>query len=298
MSVTRQGNPHPIVINWHVTESCNYRCHYCYAKWQRPDRTDLIRNSGATKALLEALYSHFGFSVAGAPRLNFAGGEPLLYAKRLLAAMALARSIGFEVSLISNGSRLSERLMAELAPQLTLLGLSIDSAMPNVLSAIGRHDIRGVRLNLGMLARYVSQARRINPRLKLKINTVVCSAKWQEDLSNVIRELTPQRWKVLRMLPVLSRELEASDQQFRDFVERHRSLGNVLAVEDNDDMVGSYIMVDPYGRFFQNREASSGYDYSPPILEVGPAQAFSKIRWSRPKFVRRYARFSHGRPEF
>ncbi len=22
----------PIVINWHVTEACNYHCGYCYAK--------------------------------------------------------------------------------------------------------------------------------------------------------------------------------------------------------------------------------------------------------------------------
>ena len=22
-----------LTINWHVTEACNYRCQYCYAKW-------------------------------------------------------------------------------------------------------------------------------------------------------------------------------------------------------------------------------------------------------------------------
>lgn len=42
----------PIVINWHVTEACNYHCGYCYAKWQRVDRTDLIRDAAATEALL------------------------------------------------------------------------------------------------------------------------------------------------------------------------------------------------------------------------------------------------------
>lgn len=31
----------PVVINWHVTEACNYHCGYCYAKWQRLDRKDL-----------------------------------------------------------------------------------------------------------------------------------------------------------------------------------------------------------------------------------------------------------------
>lgn len=281
----------PVVINWHVTEACNYRCGYCYAKWQRPDGRDLIRDPAATKALLQSLHGHFGSAEGGSrPRLNFAGGEPLLYADRVSSAMRLARSIGFDVSLISNGSRLSARVVADLAPGLSLLGLSIDAAAPAVLGAIGRQDRRGQQLDLGLLARHVALARHINPALALKVNTVVSSANWREDLSAVIGSLAPQRWKVLRMLPVVNRDLEASDAQFRAFVERHASLRGVMSVEDNDDMVGSYIMVDPAGRFFQNRSGASGYDYSPPILAVGAAQAFSRIGWSALKFDDRYAR--------
>jgi len=281
----------PVVINWHVTEACNYHCSYCYAKWQRPDRADLIRDLGATTALLHSLHSHFG-PVAGGPRprLNFAGGEPLLHADRVVSAMRLARSIGFDVSIITNGSRLNERAVADLAPELSLLGLSIDAVVPAVLAAIGRQDRRTRQLDLGTLSRHVARARRINPALALKINTVVCSANWQEDLSGVISDLAPQRWKVLRMLPVASWDLEASEMQFRAFVERHSSLKGVMSVEDNDDMVGSYIMVDPTGRFFQNRSGASGYDYSPPILDVGAADAFSRIGWSALKFDGRYAR--------
>jgi radical S-adenosyl methionine domain-containing protein 2 len=54
-------------------------------------------------------------------------------------------------------------------------------------------------------------------------------------------------------------------------------------------MEGSYIMVDPLGRFFQNRPGAFGYDYSPPILEVGADRAFAQIGWSVLKFARRYA---------
>ena len=93
---------------------------------------------------------------------------------------------------------------------------------------------------------------------------------------------------MLRALPVVSRALEVSDAQFGAFVERHRALSSVMVVEDHADMEGSYIMVDPLGRFFQNRPGAFGYDYSPPILEAGAGRAFAQIGWSALKFARRY----------
>ena len=187
-----------IVINWHVTEACNYQCSYCYAKWQRLDRRDVIRDPAATTALLQSLHVHFASAENGSrPRLNFAGGEPLLHGGRLISVMRLAQSIGFDVSIITNGSRLSEGVVADLAPDLSVLGLSIDALAPAVLAAIGRQDRHARQIDLDVLARHVAQARRINPALMLKINTVVCSANWHEDLSGVIRALAPERWKVL-----------------------------------------------------------------------------------------------------
>jgi len=208
----------------------------------------------------------------------------------VLPAMRMAREIGFDVSLISNGSRLDQRLTAALAPELSLLGLSIDADRPEVLAAIGRQDSRGLQVDLASLAQRVAQARSINPGLQVKINTVVCSANEQEDLTGLIRAVAPERWKVLRMLPAIGRSLQVSDAAFRAFIARHQSLANVMTVEDNDDMVGSYIMIDPTGRFFQNRNGAPGYDYSPPICEVGASAAFESIGWSSIKFNGRYQR--------
>lgn len=281
-----------VVINWHMTEACNYSCGYCYAKWAKSDGIELIRDAASTQALLESLFAHFAGRGGLTPRLNFAGGEPLLQKERLLSAMRLARRIGFDVSLISNGSRLDRSYVAALAPVLSVLGLSIDSIQPEVLVAIGRQDQRGRQLDLSVLAQYVELARRINPALMLKINTVVSSMNWHEDMSAVVQQLTPHRWKVLRVLPVVNGDLAVTDVQFRSFVTRHRSWESVMVVEDNDDMQGSYIMVDPAGRFFQNRPGSFGYDYSPSILKVGASEAFSSIGWSALKFEGRYAKAS------
>ena len=72
-------------------------------------------------------------------------------------------------------------------------------------------------------------------------------------MTEVIERLKPYKWKILKVLPVISDELAVSDQVFQSFVERHRHLETVLLAENNHDMTESYLMVDPLGRFFQNK---------------------------------------------
>ena len=124
------------------------------------------------------------------------------------------------------------------------------------------------------------------------VNTVVNEVNWQEDLTSLISDLEPTRWKVLRMLPVVTKELALNDDQFQAFVDRHHILDSIMCVEGNDDMVQSYIMVDPHGRFFQNRSVGAGYDYSPLIIDMGALEAFDCMTWSAEKFVARYPRIS------
>jgi radical S-adenosyl methionine domain-containing protein 2 len=279
----------PIVINWHVTEACNFRCRYCYAKWQQPNGRELIRDPEATTELLGALYAGFAEHVASMPpRLNFAGGEPLLHAGQVAIAMEKARASGFDVSLITNGSRLTIDVAKRIAPHLSMLGISIDATTSTANARIGRTDGRGIHVDLVGLMYRIALMRQINPGMTLKINTVVNEANWQEDLLPLISGLAPARWKVLRMLPVVADELAVSNAQFRAFVDRHRTLADIMCVEDNGDMVQSYIMVDPHGRFFQNRVDGPGYDYSPPIIDVGALAAFDRMKWSSDKFASRY----------
>jgi radical S-adenosyl methionine domain-containing protein 2 len=283
----------PIVVNWHVTEACNFRCQYCYAKWQQPNSKELIRNVDATTALIEALHTGFAkLSASGPPRLNFAGGEPLLYASQVTMAMKKACAIGFDVSLITNGSRLTTEVAERIAPHLTMLGISIDATTPATNKRIGRLDRRGAYLDLAGLIDRIALMLHINPSMTLKINTVVNEANWQDDLSPLIASLAPARWKVLRMLPAVTDALALNDEQFQAFVNRHRALNNIMCIEDNDDMVQSYIMVDPYGRFFQNRISGGGYDNTPPIIDVGALEAFDRMNWLAEKFASRYPRIS------
>lgn len=290
-----------LVLNWHLTEACNYRCRYCYAIWDESAcQRELIHDSQRTSALLEELYRFFRPGNRTNPlssrlswntvRLNLAGGEPLLYAGKLPVILSEARALGFEVSMITNGSHLNHELLEKLASQLTWLGISIDSASPATNRTIGRIDRRGRLFELDELAISLAAARRSNPGLRLKLNTVVNRLNHGEDLSSLIRRFDPDKWKVLRMLPVVNQELAVSDQQFTTFISRHRSLGNILCAEDDQDMRESYLMVDPHGRFFQNSPliAGQGYVYSQPILGVGVEAAFNEMTFDSTRFSARY----------
>lgn len=294
-------NPTPLVLNWHLTEACNYRCQYCYAAWNESAcPRELIHDHERTTALLSELYRFFqpanrtnpltSRMTWSAVRLNLAGGEPLLHAGKLPAIVSQARALGFEVSLISNGSHLDHDLLDRLAPQLTWLGISLDSANPATNRAIGRIDRRGKLLDLDELATNLYRARQNNPQLRLKLNTVVNQLNHAEDLGALIQRFAPEKWKVLRMLPVVNQHLSVSDEQFAAFVARHSTFANLLCAEDNQEMRESYLMVDPHGRFFQNspQTPGQGYAYSPPILEVGAAAAFAEMAFDPERFSARY----------
>ncbi len=49
-----------LVINFHMTESCNYKCSYCYATWDDLEaKNELHRLSGQVESLLQTLADYF-----------------------------------------------------------------------------------------------------------------------------------------------------------------------------------------------------------------------------------------------
>ena len=297
------NSPSQLVINWHLTEACNYRCRYCYARWNdRVDTRELIHDAHATRRLLIQLADYFSPKNMSNPlkremqwnsvRLNLAGGEPLLYGKQVAAIIDTARDLGLDVSMITNGSQLSHLPLADLAPKISLLGVSIDSALVGTNQAIGRGDRQGQVMNVTNLVDSIREIHQANPAVRLKINTVVNALNHEEDMTSMIRQLSPDRWKVLRMLPVVTKDLAVSDSQFSRFVERHHLLASIMCVENTGSLAESYIMIDPHGRFFQNSMSASmgGYQYSRAILQAGARDAFSDMRFSVGKFMARYER--------
>jgi radical S-adenosyl methionine domain-containing protein 2 len=112
-------------------------------------------------------------------------------------------------------------------------------------------------------------------------------------MTALVLRIRPERWKIFQVLPIAGQNdgiepLLISAQQFRSYVDRHAHLARAdldVVAEDNSAMTGSYIMVDPMGRFFDNVDGR--LVYSQPILEVGVERAFASIRWERERMVAR-----------
>lgn len=293
-------NPKQLVINWHLTEACNYSCRYCYAHWQRDESVkDLIRQEYQIHQLLLELREFFDPINSRNPlawkmawsntRLNIAGGEPLLFPSVVEETVKWASRVGLKASLITNGSLLTESTARKIGAGLEVLGISIDSVHGVSNQLIGRVDSRGSFLDLRQLKSAVEAIRERNPGIKIKLNTVVNRINWNDDLSALISLLQPDKWKILRALPVTDQSLVITQEQFEVFVARHERYKGIAVIEDNEDMVESYIMVDPQGRFFQNSPCSAGYVYSQPILEVGAERAFSQVAFNFSRFLSRYS---------
>ena len=143
-------------------------------------------------------------------------------------------------------------------------------------------------LEVDSLSEVLVRAKTQNSALRLKVNTVVNALNHQEDMTPLMHALMPDRWKVLRMLQVVTSDLAVSSENFLAFVARHDAFHDVMCVEGNDDMTESYIMIDPLGRFFQNTTAQKGYHYSNPIDVIGAERAFSEWRFSAGAYAARY----------
>ena len=291
-----------LVVNWHVTEACNYRCRYCYSQWEREaHRLDVIRDEAASLDLVDALWQYFRAENDGNPlraqlqwsnlRLSLAGGEPMLFPRQIARVARHAKSRGMRVSMITNGSLLGRDagVLSDLAGSLDMLGLSIDSTSDSGNRAIGRADRKGNALSMAQLVALVADVRAAHPGITLKVNTVVNALNVHDDLREVIEAIRPDRWKLLRVLPVLGDDLAVSDSDFASFVARHLCVGTRVSVEDNRDMLTSYLMVDPQGRFFQNGKGTSrGYFYSTPITTGTIDRAFRRLPFDARRFAARY----------
>ena len=239
--MTLSKNPVPIVVNWHLTEACNFSCRYCYAHWERAESIkDLIREEHQVRALVTELgrflrsdevAKKFGFYGVN-PRINIAGGEPLLVPSVVQAAVHQARRIGLRASLITNGSFLTKELCKSLAPGLDMLGVSIDSGESDTNNLIGRVDSHGRFLDLGALSSSFEVLRRLNPALTVKLNTVVNRLNWEDDLSRVVDLVQPEKWKILRALPVIDQSTNVTGDQFQAFVDRHSAYRSIAVVEE------------------------------------------------------------------
>lgn len=281
-----------LVVNWHITEACNYHCNYCFAKWDK-QKNELMNDENSVSKLMDeiqklpAILNGKYLTEFESIRLNLVGGETFLNIRKVTKIIHQAKQRKFSLSAITNGSRLNNELVTLIANDFNSIGFSVDSLDSSTNIKIGRTEKSGV-MDTDKVLRDISVIKEINPSIDIKINTVVSSLNQSEDLSAFIDQAAPNKWKVFKVLPVITRENEVSQDDFIEFLERHSKFENIISSEDNDEMTDSYLMIDPIGRFFQNSILGSGYSYSTPIVNTGIEEALNEINFDPEKFHGRY----------
>lgn len=281
-----------LVVNWHITEACNYHCNYCFAKWDK-QKNELMNDENSVSKLMDeiqklpAILNGKYLTEFESIRLNLVGGETFLNIRKVTKIIYQAKQRNFSLSAITNGSRLNNELVTLIANDFNSIGFSVDSLDSSTNIKIGRTEKSGV-MDTDKVLRDISVIKELNPSIDIKINTVVSSLNQSEDLSAFIDQAAPNKWKVFKVLPVITRENEVSQDDFIEFLERHSKFENIISSEDNDEMTDSYLMIDPIGRFFQNSILGSGYSYSTPIVNTGIEEALNEINFDPEKFHGRY----------
>jgi radical S-adenosyl methionine domain-containing protein 2 len=271
-------------LNFHFWQPCNMRCRYCFAQFDRDERRAVGLSYPQCKTIIE--YA----AQAGVTKITFAGGEPLL-SPWLPSALRLSKAFGMTTMIVTNGLLLCSRWLNEHASYVDWIGLSVDSLNVATNHKIGRKLCSGQTLLEKDCLALASEIQ--THGIRLKINTTVTKHNWSESLVDFIRQVTPARWKIFQVLCIKGQNdidfsaIAVTRNQFESYLRRHETVRSItdLVAEDNSAMRGSYLMVDPFGRFYDNCEAS--YRYSEPIWQVGWERALSQVEVSTSQFLKR-----------
>ena len=274
-------------VNYHLWKSCNMRCGFCFATYQDIEPKVLPKGHLGREACLAVVES---LAQAGFQKNNFASGEPTL-CPWLPDLIMLAKRLGLTTSIVTNGSRITGNWLESLNGTLDWATLSVDSVDAGTLLRTGRMTRFGPMNECDYLS-VIGILRRHGVRIK--VNTVVARSNLGENLTGFIVRARPERWKLLQVLPVkgqndaLVGQYALSSDEFENYVESSRrveTFGIRVVPENNELMTGSYVMVDPAGRFFDN--VSGTHTYSRSIVAVGPEEAYGDVSVDPDNFLAR-----------
>jgi len=277
---------------------CNYGCRFCYAPLTEQRKESRISKEAGISLIQDLANS-------GVNKINFVGGEPMLH-PHLEPWIVAAKSCGLTTSIVSNGTKMTEEWLTKIRPHLDWLGLSIDASNDEMHALMGR----GLKGEIASgFSRHLERSKEVWQIARelgygLKLNTVVTSVNADDDMSELVANLKPHRWKVFRVLRIEGENdgrvepLLVSQEQFEDYMVRHRrSLqdfeGTHIVAEDNEDMLGTYAMIDPQGRAYTNLHGRYRYSKQSAV-DIGYSAAWKQVMggFSHKGFINRGGEWS------
>ncbi|ENN77716.1 hypothetical protein D910_03786 [Dendroctonus ponderosae] len=275
----------PKSVNYHFTRQCNYSCGFCF----HTAKTSFVMPLNEAKKGLAMLKQ------AGMEKINFSGGEPFLprrghylgemarYCKEFLKLSS--------VSIVSNGSMITENWFKCYSRYVDILAISCDSFHEDINKAIGRGQ--GNKNHIEKLKKIRDWC--LEYDILLKINTVVNTYNQEENMMDEINLLNPIRWKVFQCLllegenagPEALKDAQRfyiDAETFERFISRHQSVKS-LVPESNAKMQNSYLILDEYMRFLDCRDGAKVPSKS--ILDIGVENALQFSGFDEEMFKKR-----------
>ena len=207
-----------LTANFHFIKSCNFRCTYCYATFADLMGRPVMPDEQVFELTRRLARRH--------TKLTLVGGEPTLY-PRLPELLTTAKVEGALTNIVTNGSRIDATWLEANAAHLDFLTMSIDSASAETQRSLGRANQRGEALAIEHYVTLADAARRLG--IVVKVNTVVTTLNHDEDMTELVRALEPERWKILQAAPVEGQnddritDLTPKRGDFDSYVARHET---------------------------------------------------------------------------
>lgn len=232
-----------ITYNLHFIDQCNFKCKHCFVKKQGKELS--LEN---IKIIVDKIVE-FSKDRNNKIRINLAGGEPLI-SENLQFIIDYIYSKGIKVSMITNGYYLTEKFIEKNRNKLSMIGLSIDSLNNDINVKIGRCKNNKSLTENEMIERCLWIN---NAGIPLKVNICISKLNLDENLSDFLEKVRPDRIKILRVLCNHDKKLEylsITDDEWKMIKERYKKLTSIF--EDNDFMQNGYLIIDSEGNLLKN----------------------------------------------
>ncbi len=180
---TRSGFLPDRTIHLHPTQTCNLACAHCYSESGPRERATL-----SLPAINRALWI---LRAEGYTHVSLSGGEPTVY-PALLPLIGEARSIGYRVTMITNGL-ISPQLIDDVATRLDGIAISFDG-----LAA--RHD--AIRGRQGAFARATETLARLAAKDAPVAAAISVTREAIPELPDLVDHLLQSGARALQIRPV------------------------------------------------------------------------------------------------
>lgn len=225
---------------WLITNKCNEKCKFCHFFNDMYKENNYYQNRIILSNLIRCGCSH----------ITWSGGEAFLR-DDIETLVKEAKFDGIMNTVITNGQ--SHNIVSQdIFKYLDEIAISLDAILPQTNIALGRNNDHFDNVRI-----MVDKARKINPNIKLRINTVVMSGNTDEIMliGQYIKENNISTWRISKFQPLRCNALknkhifEIEDAKYELILDNcsKENFNCHIETRYKNDFEEKYIMIVPNG---------------------------------------------------